>query len=209
MKPFSTSVILAFVCLLAAPVANAQSRTFDIRNDGGSRIQFVSDAPLETITGVSSHVTGEVTFDPTDLRSVRGRVAVRVATIRTGVDLRDEHLRGSGWLDATAYPEATIDITSIEGATSLRAGEMARVTVVGRFTLHGHSRDIRAAAQVRLVPVTDEMRAAHIDGDALRVQASFSLRLEDFGVSIPAIVALKVAPTIEVNVTLRAIARAS
>ncbi len=49
-----------------ASVASAQARTFRARGDGGSRIQFVSDAPLETMTGVSSNVSSELSVDPND-----------------------------------------------------------------------------------------------------------------------------------------------
>lgn len=189
--------------------ASAQARAFEIRNDGGSRIQFVSDAPLETITGVSSHVTGELNVDPANLAAARGRVAVQIASIRTGVDLRDEHLRSSMWLDAGSHPQATLEITQVEGATALTPNQMQRVRIRGRFTLHGQTREIVADTQVRLVPMSEELRAAHIDGDVIRAQASFRIRLSDYGVSIPAVVQLKVANEVEVNVTIRAIARRS
>lgn len=193
--------------LALASNASAQARTFEIRNDGGSRIQFVSDAPLETITGVSSHVTGELNVDPTNLAAARGRVAVQIASIRTGVDLRDEHLRSAMWLDAGSHPQATLEITGVEGATALTPNQMQRVRIRGRFTLHGQTREIVADTQVRLVPMSEELRAAHIDGDVIRAQASFRIRLSDYGVSIPAVVQLKVANEIEVNVTIRAVAR--
>ncbi len=190
---------------LAAPAA-AQPRTFTIRDDGGSRIQFVSDAPLETITGVSSHVTGEVAFDPADLSSARGTVRVRVASLRTGIDLRDEHLRGDGWLGAQRFPDATLEVTRVEGAQSLSPNHPTTARVHGRFTLHGVTREVVSEATVRLIPFSEELRAARVDGDVLRVQASFRVRLTDHGVSIPLPVRLKVANEIEVNVNLRAVA---
>lgn len=203
-------MVAALTVGLALPsAASAQARTFEIRNDGGSRIQFVSDAPLETITGVSSHVTGEVSVDPANLAAARGRVAVQVASIRTGVDLRDEHLRSDMWLDAGHHPQATLEITGVEGASALRPNEVQRVRIRGRFTLHGQTREIVADAQVRLVPFSEELRAARIDGDVVRAQASFRIRLSDYGVSIPAVVQLKVANEIDVNVTIRAVARRS
>src|SRR5262245_22292217 len=104
---------LPFLAVMSlAPVALAQSRTFDVKNDGGSRIQFVSDAPLETITGVSTNMSGSFTFDPAHPDQARGRVAVVVSSIRTGIDLRDEHLRSDHWLDGTRYPSATFEILS-------------------------------------------------------------------------------------------------
>lgn len=210
ISSFSLGLAVALGALTAnafgGPVAHAQTREFEIRNDGGSRIQFISDAPLETITGVSSHVTGEVRVDPNNLSAARGTVRVRVASIRTGVDLRDEHLRGDGWLDAENHPNATFEIRRVEGASRLEPNQSTRVRIHGRFTIHGVTRDVTANARVRLIPLNDELRRAHIDGDVIRAQASFRVELEDYDVSVPLPVRLKVSNEIRVNVTIRAIA---
>jgi len=203
---FSIAAALLATSLGLASSADAQSRTFRIRNDGGSRIQFISDAPLETITGVSSHVTGSITVDPGNVSATRGTTRVRVASIRTGVDLRDEHLRSPNWLNAGRWPDATFEITGVSGASSLTPNQVARVRITGRFMIHGVTHDVTANARVRYIPLTDEMRANHIDGDVIRAQASFRLRLTDFNISVPLPVRLKVANEIRVNVTIRAIA---
>lgn len=205
----ASSIALTMVLGLGfsfSSVAHAQSRTWTIRNDGGSRIQFISDAPLETITGVSSNVSGELTADPSSLAGARGTVRVNIASIRTGVDLRDEHLRGASWLDASRWPEATFEITRIEGASSLSPNQVTRVRIHGRFSIHGQTHDIVANARVNLIPSSDELRAAHIEGDVLRAQASFRILLTDYGVSVPLPVRLKVSNEIRVNVTIRAVA---
>jgi polyisoprenoid-binding protein YceI len=183
--------------LLAVPVvAYAQARVFHVRQGGGSRIAFVSDAPLETINGVSSSLTGTINVDPSNLSTASGRLEVPVNSLRTGVALRDEHLHGPNWLDAGRFPTAVFEITSVEGASSLTPNEEARVTVVGRFTLHGQTRTVRARTRVKLVTG---------DGpDHLRARARFSINLPDFGVSVPALVRAKVSDTITVNINLRA-----
>lgn len=206
MIKLMSSTLAIGLALGFSSLASAQARNFEVRNDGGSRIQFISDAPLETITGVSSHVTGEVRIDPSNLSSASGRVAVRIASLRTGVDLRDEHLRSDNWLNAEAHPEATFELVRIEGAERLRPNQQAQVRLHGRFTLHGTTRNIVANARIRYIPLTDEMRSARINGDVLRAQASFRIQLSDYGVSIMAPVRLKVSNEIRVNVTLRGIA---
>lgn len=199
------SVVLAFTFVLGfASIALAVARDFAITNQGGSRIQFVSDATLETITGVTSNVTGTLHIDPANVAGATGRVAVRTDSIRTGIDLRDEHLRSDTWLNAARFPEIVFQLSRIEGATALAPNQTVNATVRGRFTLHGVTRDVTARAQLRYVPVTDDMRTNHITGDTVRVQANFQVRMSDYGVSIPSIVQLKVSNEIEVNVTLRA-----
>jgi polyisoprenoid-binding protein YceI len=175
--------------------ASAQAHTFSVREGGGSRIRFTSDAPLETIRGTSSVVTGSFSLDPNDLSSARGTLQVPVASLRTGVDLRDEHLRGDDWLDAERHPNGTFEITRMEGASRLEANRSVRLRIHGRFTIHGVTRNVVANARVRLVP-----------GGSPRIeaQASFTIQLTDYGVSVPLPVRLKVSNEIQIEVTLRA-----
>ncbi len=175
--------------------AEAQARTF--RATTGSRIQFVSDAPLERITGTSTSVSGEVNVNPADLSSATGTIRVPVSSIRTGDDLRDDHLRSDSWLDAAGHPDATFEITSVDGASALTPGEVVRLTLHGRFSIHGHTRDITATAQVRYIPAADG------NPELIRAQVRFTVSLPDFGVSVNPLVRLKVSDTISVNVTIR------
>jgi polyisoprenoid-binding protein YceI len=203
-------IIFAFLLTSAfATLASAQARTFEARNDGGSRIQFISDAPLETITGVTTHVTGSLSVDTNDLSTASGTINVRIASIRTGIDLRDEHLRADNWLNAERWPNATFEITRVEGASRLEPNQVANLRLHGRFSLHGVTREIVANARVRFVPLNDELRSQRITGDVIRAYATFNVRLQDYNVSVPSIVRLKVANDIRVSVTIRASAGAS
>lgn len=202
------AIAAAFAAVVIAPsFASAQAREF--RVSSGSRMQFVSDAPLERITGVSTNVSGTMTIDPQNVAASRGTVQVPITSIRTGMDLRDEHLHGSGWLDAGRFPNASLEITAVEGATALTAGAVTRLTIRGRFTVHGVTRDITAQAQVRWVPASDELRAQGVTGDLIRGQATFTVNLPDHNVSVNPLVRLKVSDTIRVNITIRAVSSSS
>ena len=199
--------LVAALAVTLAPIgASAQAKAFRVRNDGGSRVQFTSDAPLETINGVTSNVSGEVQIDPANLATVTGRVQVQTSSLRTGVDLRDEHLAAENWLDAARYPNITFEVTRISGATSLTPNQAAEVQIHGRLTLHGVTRDVVARGRMEYIPLTEAVRGPGIDGDVIRVRARFTVRLPDFNVSVPTIVRLKVSDEIEVGVSIRAIA---
>lgn len=197
----------AFAALLSPVVlslsimshAEAQARTFKVDESGGSSIQFVSDAPLEKFTGKSTAMSGEIKVDPAKASSTKGDIKVDAASIKTNLALRDEHLRGENWLDAKKYPHAKLVITKVTGAEKLKPNDVTEVTVSGKFTLHGVTKDITTKAKVRYTP-------AQGGKDTVRVQSSFTVHLEDYKISIPSIVALKVSPDITVNVDLRATA---
>lgn len=192
---------LALGVSLVSSAAQAQARTFTTTS--GSRVQFVSDAPLERTTGTSTTVNGSVTIDPANLSTATGRITVPITSLHTGSDLRDEHLHSSTWLDAPAHPDAVLEITSVSGATSLTPGEVARLTLHGHFSIHGVTHDVTIPAQVRYLPASDELRSQGITGDLIRAQAAFTIMLPDYSVSVGPLVRLKVSDTITVNVTIR------
>lgn len=195
---------LLSLALLTAPLAfasaaAAQAKTFKVDSSGGSSIQFVSDAPLEKFTGKTASLSGEISVDPNKIDKAKGEVKAEVATIKTNVALRDEHLAGEDWLDAKKYPQAKFVITKIGGVDKLKPNDVVEVSVSGKFSLHGVTKDVTTKAKVRYTPGSSGK-------DTLRVQASFTVHLEDHKVSIPKIVSLKVSPDIVVNVDIKAAA---
>jgi len=190
--------------LVGTSVAAAQSKTFKVDSRGGSRAEFVSDAPLETMTGVTGKLSGEVVVDLAKPGAAKAKLKAEVASIRTGSDLRDEHLASDSWLDAKKNPYAIFEVTSVSGVSELQPNKEVSATVKGKFTLHGVTRDVTAKAKVRYVPESQATKEARVKGDILRIQATFSVHLEDYKVSVPTIVRLKVAEQIEVKVDIRA-----
>ncbi len=202
MRPIVRILAALFVAAapLAASAAEAQARTFTIDGGGASQIQFLSEATLETFTGRTKNVSGQVTVDPNAVAKAKADIKVDVASIDTNIALRNEHLASDKWLDAKKFPKAHFVVTGISGVDKLKANDLSEVSVKGKFTIHGVSKEMTIKAKVRWTTTPGGK------GDTLRIQASFVIALEDHKVSIPAIVALKVSPQIKVNVDLRATA---
>ena len=200
MMKNATKVSLSLAVGITAPaVSHADTTTFRVSNDGKSRVTFVSDAPLETMTGKSSKVTGSLTVDPADITKTKGSFKVPVVSLRTDNDLRDEHLQGDGWLDAKKNPNIHFEITEVvlgkKSSRELKKGKDTKVQVKGKFTAHGISR-----------PATANGTVNWSDG-SLHIKAEFTAVLEDHDISVPSIVQLKVANDIAVSVDLRAVAK--
>jgi len=191
---FSATMV---VCMWLPAISSADSSTFVVRADGKSHVTFVSDAPLETMTGKSSKVTGTLSVDPADITKTSGSFEVPVVSLRTGNDLRDEHLQGDGWLDAKNNPKVHFEITEIvlgkKASSALEKNKDTKVQVNGKLTAHGITRPVTTHGTV------------HWSDTALLIKAEFTLKLEDHQVSVPSIVRLKVANEIDVSVDLRAI----
>jgi polyisoprenoid-binding protein YceI len=201
------SILIAIGMLTLPVMASADSVSFGIRKGGGSKAVFVSDAMLETINGVSSQLHGSITADPENLSNVRGTLEVPVKSLRTGIDLRDEHLRGEEWLNASRYPAIKFEITGVEGASKLPPNQTKRLKVKGRFSVHGVTKNVTAEARVKYIPLNDEMRKKGIHGDVIRGRARFKIELDDYNIDIPTPVRLKVSNELQINVDFRAIAQ--
>jgi polyisoprenoid-binding protein YceI len=192
------SAILA-MCMLIPAISLADSTTFLVRDDGKSSVTFVSNAPLDTMTGKSSKVTGRVNVDPADITKTTGSFEVPVVSLRTGNELRDEHLRGDGWLDAKSNPKIHFEIKEVvpgkKASSELKKDKDTKVRVNGTFTAHGISR-----------PVTTDGTVKWSD-NVLHIKAKFTIKLEDHQISVPSIVRLKIANEMAVSVDLRAVAQ--
>ncbi len=178
---------------------------FSVQSHGMSRVSFTSDAPLETIVGTTSKVTGDFTVDLADVtKSSVPAINVDIATIRTGVDLRDEHLRGDGWFDAANYPNAIFVLESVEAADGrLWPGRTVDVALKGKLKIKDIEKPVEATASVGYHKHTEELSRFGIDTDVLRIKANFEVKLSDYGMS-PPVVGTKVAEVVQIALNLTA-----
>jgi polyisoprenoid-binding protein YceI len=205
-RKFLVLVAMAALALPAWVAADAH-RTFQVKKDGKSRIAFVSDAPLETINGVSSQLHGSMKLDPSDLSKVSGTLQAPVASFGTGIDLRDRHLRSDKWLNADKHPNITFEIERVEGLRQFQKGKTHSFKIHGKASMNGKTNPVVAEARARYYP-PDEARNEDpsANGGFIRGRARFQIKLSDYDVGIPVSVRLKVSNEITVNIDLRAVA---
>ena len=113
---------------------------------------------------------------------------VPVASIDTGIELRNRHLREL--VEVDRFPFARLELPRAAVGFP-QAGQTISRTAQGQLTLHGVKR-----------PVSVEYRA---DGGARGrsiVNASFTLDLRDHGMTPPAYLGLKVAPEVKIAAEL-------
>ena len=186
---------LLLAACFAPAVTHADVATYQMTG----KAKFISDAPLETMEGNTDKVKGTLDLDPADITQTKGKFKVTVKSLRTGNDLRDEHLQGDGWLDAKKNPFLHFEITEVvlgkKGNKELKQGKDNKVQVKGRFTAHGITKDIVAKG------------TANWSGDSVRIKADFPVVLTDHDISVPSIVRLKVANEIAVSVDLKGTAK--
>ncbi|MBU1700401.1 MAG: YceI family protein [Candidatus Eisenbacteria bacterium] len=184
--------------LSSAALAAEKSYVFG-KSDQRTNISFQSDTDFEVIVGTSVKSSGDVTAD-FEKETAKVNISVPVASLKTGIDMRDEHMRSPGWLDAAQFPS----ITFVSSSVKLMSGMSWEVK--GMFTMHGVSKEIMTTAEVRQIPADAAIKAGLEPGEWIKVTAPFNVKLSDFGVKIPDMAAAKVNDTWKVTFTGYAVA---
>ena len=166
---------------------------------GRNQATFFSTTPLEDITGISNATKGKVTFNVADVKTLKGSISIPVASIKTGIDLRDEHLRSDNWLDAESFPEITFVIKKV-GDIKVAADNKIEAKVTGDFTAHGVTKEVVANVTMTYLDESEQTKQ-RAPGDLLGVQASFYIVLSDFDVE-NMVVGQKVSEDIEISVNI-------
>lgn len=202
------TIIKTFILLLVAvsmsfaqgfKVKASGEQTFNFE-DKRNQVKFFSTTPLEDITGISNDVKGKVSLNVSDIKSLKGSITISVASIKTAIDLRDEHLRSENWLDADSYPEITFVIKKV-GDVKMLEDNRIETKITGDFTVHGVTKETIADVTLTYLDASEQTKQ-YAPGDLLGVQAKFNIALSDFEVE-NMIVGQKVADEIEITATLR------
>ncbi len=194
MKTLKTVVVL----FLLALTLNAQ--TFKASGDNRNQATFESNAPLEDIVGVSNDLNVVAMINPTNLSHAMGKVSVNLSVLKSGIDLRDEHIRSAMWLNTEKFPNAEFKLKSISGASSLADSKPTSVKLHGTFTVHGVTKDIVANAKLTYFKESARTKGK-MAGNLLKVKANFEIKLGDYGVMIPKMVVGKLDENIKVSVS--------
>lgn len=98
-------------------------------------------------------------------------VEIDIASIDTGIERRDDHLRSADFFDVDRFPTATIVVDSVAADGDSESGHP-------RYRASFHVR-------IRDVEKTIEGRFEMVDLSPLRVQGDLVLNRVDFGVGVP------------------------
>lgn len=195
IKHLISATILAF----AITGAYAQNMKFSVGNAGGAKVSqifsFDSVAEIENFSGQTKKVSGSFNFDPIK-GTGSGRIVVDIASVDTGIALRNEHLRSNMWFDAKKFPQAVFEATKVKRLT----GDKYQVT--GKLTVKGVTKTITTEATAKYTKESRTTRKAKFKGNVVNLKTSFNVKLSDYGVMIPGPAKGKVAETITVKLNI-------
>jgi polyisoprenoid-binding protein YceI len=189
---------LSLICIAAA--AAAAPIEFDFKDPKGvNNAIFKTDAPLESINGVATGISGKVTFDPDNPAAVKGKIIVQASSLHLGNPMQKEHLHGDKWLDVAKYPEIAFEVESVKNAKP--QGNVTTADVTGKFSLHGVTKTLTVPVKLTFLKDQLKARVPGKDGDLLVIRANFKIKRSDFGIN-PGQGEEKVSDDIELNLSI-------
>jgi polyisoprenoid-binding protein YceI len=156
-------------------------------------VTFFSDAPVEKINGTAS-ATGSLTLNGKALESTKGTFSVPVASMKTGNDIRDEHLQGAEWLNAKKCPNVTFEFAAAKVLKTATKKDVtiALLEVSGDFSVNCNKKPLTTKVELKW------------KGQKYKANTSFNIALADFNVAgKKGIVGNKVGKQIAVKVSFQ------
>ena len=194
------SVLIATLLFSASRFAWAAPLEFDFKDPKGvNNVVFKTDAPLESINGTATGISGKVTFDPQEPGSVKGKIVVAAASLHLGNPMQQEHLHSPNWLDVAQYPQITFEV--IKASEVKTEGTVTTAEVTGNMTIRGITKEIRVPVKMTYLKDKLGQRVPNQKGDLLVLRSTFIVKRSDFGINA-AKMEEKVANEIELNLSL-------
>ncbi len=128
---------------------------------------------ITKVSGKFSRFEATIDYKADEVERSSVDVRIQTASIDTGIELRDKHLRSADFFDAATHPYITFRSRSVEN----KGGDSLEVT--GEFSMHGVAHELTLPAVVRLVEtpagstVLTMSLTAEIDRLAFGVGAAF------------------------------------
>ena len=197
MKNLILTTVL--VCC-AAGLSKAAPIDFNFKDPKGvNNVVFKTDAPLESINGTASGISGEVTFDPQDPGAVKGKIVVAAASLHLGNPMQKEHLHGANWLDVAKYPQITFEVL---GTKNVKTEEnVTTAEVNGKMTIKGTTKEMTVPVKMTYLKDKLGQRMPNQKGDLLVLRSNFVVKRSDFGLNA-AKMEEKVSNDIELSLSL-------
>jgi polyisoprenoid-binding protein YceI len=165
--------LLITLVLLVPLSALAQTYTVDPAH---TTIQFkVKNMGFMNVKGEFDKFKGTVVMDEADITKAKVDVTIETASLKTGIDMRDNHLRSADFFDVVKFPTMTFVSTKVEKGT-----DKDTLKVTGNLTIKGVTKQVELLVDGTKSLLGEQKRTA---------TATATVNRQDFGVSWGAVIA--------------------
>lgn len=167
-----------FAVVLLTAAAWAQGSEWQI-DPAHTNVAFtVRHMGISNVHGHFTKVSGSATIDDSDITKSNVNATIDVASIDTGVQMRDNDLRSPNYFDAQQFPTITFKSKSVS-----KNGDN-KLKIVGDLTIHGVTKEVTLDVEGPSAPIKmgPNMRRG--------LSATTSINRKDFGVGAKATAAM-------------------
>jgi polyisoprenoid-binding protein YceI len=166
------SLVAILSLMLAAVSVPAATTKYDI-DTAHSNIGFSIPIAggLSHVRGKFNEFTAEIVYDDKDVTKSSVKATIKAASIDTGIERRDNHLRNADFFDVEKYPEITFQSTRIE-----KKGK--NFIAHGAFTMHGVSKEVALPFTINGIKKDEKTGKT-----TLGVTARAALNRKDYGIN--------------------------
>jgi polyisoprenoid-binding protein YceI len=163
-------VLVAAATALAFVVPTQAAETWKIDPVHTEVMFAVSHLGVSTQYGRFNDISGTVMLDAENPENSSIELELKAASIDTGAEKRDEHLRGPDFFNAKQFPVITFESTSIEktGADTFE--------ITGELSMHGKSKPLTVTFE--RMGTAKNPRGETVTGGT----TSFTIKRSEFGV---------------------------
>ena len=175
MRALATSILTASL-LVSAP---ALADTFHLEPHHTDIRFFWDHAGVSEQSGRWDSVKGTVDFDKDDVAATKVNVTIEAASVNTGVEGLDKHLKNADFFEVETYPEIKFVST---GATQISAAGMK---IEGNRTIKDVTKPM--TLDVQLIHEGKHPLGAfvpHYEGEWVGIRAEGSILRSEFGVGM-------------------------
>ncbi|MDK9700778.1 MAG: YceI family protein [bacterium] len=168
--------VIGSLLMLATLAASAFADTYYFGTQPKhTNITFTSETILETILGNVNAIQGSATL-------AEGQYSVKldvpVDQMKTGIEMRDGHMKSEHWLDVAKYPNISFT------AKSAKRLDGDKWEVNGDFTMHGITKTRTIVVEATPIPADKGVKMGA--GQWMRFRTEFPVKLSDHQVKIAA-----------------------
>jgi polyisoprenoid-binding protein YceI len=191
----SILTIFVFSLSIAAQVSTSRQYPIDMNHSTvGFTVPIMGG--LSKVKGKFTDFNINLTNDEKDITKSSVNVVIKAASVDTGIEGRDKHLRTADFFDVEKFPEITFQSSRVE-----KRGK--QLIALGTLTMHGVSKEIALPFTITGVNENAEKTKKNVD-----YSASIVLNRRDYGINythktVPNFVGDNI--TVEIDLITRAI----
>lgn len=195
----SKTVLSTLWAMAGAAVLSAAPIEFDFKDPKGvNNVVFRMDAPLESINGTGTGISGKVTFDPQHPDQIEGTIRLDVKTLNVPNPMMKDHMLGPDWMNAGEHGDIVFQIVDLKNVKT--QGNTTSADAVGKMTIKGKTREM--TVPVKITYLKDRLKDRQgKEGDLLVIRSNFEIKRSEFGINAGQNED-KVADTIELSLSI-------